>query len=149
MTRSVLALLAVAALAACNAPSGLEVDQAWARDTVGGTASAAVFMTITSPAADRLVGASTPVASNTDLMTMTDGSAAMEMIYVETIDIPAGEPVSLNPRGLHVWLADLKQPLVAGRTFPLTLTFENAGQRHLEVSIIAPAAPTPGSEMTM
>lgn len=140
---------AVAALAACGQPAQLEIDQPWARDTVGRTASAAVFMTIRSPAADRLVGASSEIAGETDLMTMSGGSEAMGMIYLDSIDIPAGEPVDLDPRGLHVWLADLERPLVAGESFPLTLTFENAGDRRVEVAVVAPAAPAPMPGMDM
>ena len=77
-------------------------------------------------------------------MTMQGGGDAMGMAYVEAIDLPANTPVSLNPRGLHVWLAALPQPLKAGQTVPLTLRFEKAGERQVTVSIIAPAAAPPG-----
>lgn len=141
MRRSALALLLP--LAACVQAAPLEVKDAWTRDTVGGTASAAVFMTIRSPTADRLLSASTPVARKTDLMTMQGGGGAMEMAYLKGIDIPANTPVSLNASGLHVWLAGLAQPLRAGQRFLLTLRFEKAGERTVEVSVIAPAAAPP------
>jgi copper(I)-binding protein len=134
-------------VAACVQAAPPEVKDVWTRDTVGGTANAAVFMTITSQTPDRLVSASTPVAKKTDLMTMAGGSGAMEMKYLEGIDIPAGKPVSLNATGLHVWLAGLNQPLSAGQTFPLTLKFEKAGERQVIVSIIKPAAAAPMSGM--
>lgn len=147
MKRSPVALLLAAALAACgqaSPPEGPpEITRPWTRATVGSTASAAVFMTITAPAADRLVSAATPVARETDLMTMQGGDSAMAMAYVEAIDLPAGRPVSLNPAGLHVWLAGLTHPLAAGETFPLTLAFEKAGKREITVTVIAPAAPAP------
>lgn len=145
MNRLFLALLSLLPLAACGQPARLEVRDAWTRDTVGDTQNAAVFMTITSPISDRLVAASTPVARTTDLMTMQGGNGAMEMKYLEAIDIPAKAPVSLNASGLHVWLADLHQPLRAGQSFPLTLEFEKAGRRPVTVSIIAPAATPPGA----
>jgi copper(I)-binding protein len=126
-----------------------EVKDVWTRDTVGGSANAAVFMTIRSQIPDRLVAASTPVAKKTDLMTMAGGSGAMEMKYVNGIDIPANAPVSLNPGGLHVWLADLNQPLRAGQRFPITLRFEKAGERQVIVTIIKPAAAPPMSGMGM
>jgi copper(I)-binding protein len=132
-------------VAACTKPAQLAVKDVWARDTIGSTANAAAFMTITSPTADRLVSASTPAAKETDLMTMQGGSSATEMTYLDKIDIPANQPVSLNPTGLHVWLADLNQPLKAGQTFPLFLKFEKAGQRQVTVSVIAPAAAPPKS----
>lgn len=146
MGRSVFALALLLPVTACQQAAPVEVKAVWARDTVGGTASAAVYMTITSPTADRLVGASTAVAAKTDLMTMTSAGGAMGMDYVQAIDLPAGKPVSLNSTGLHVWLAALKQPLKAGQSFPLTLKFEKAGEREVTVSVIEPAAapPMPG-----
>ena len=140
-------LLPVAVAAGQPAPP--EVKDVWARDTIGGTANAAIYMTITSQVPDRLVAASTPVANKTDLMTMEGGSSAMEMTYLKGIDIPANKPVSLNPGGFHVWLASLKQPLKAGQTFPLTLTFEKAGRRAVTVSVIKPNAAPPMSGMRM
>ena len=148
MRRSAFALFLLPIIA-CAQPARMEVEDVWTRDTVGNSANAAVFMTISSQAPDRLVAASTPVANKTDLMTMAGGSSAMAMSYVKGIDIPADRPVSLNPSGLHVWLADLKHPLITGQTFPLTLEFEKAGQRRVDVTVIAPAAAPPMSGMAM
>ena len=138
-----LTLVLLFALMSCSRPAALEIRDVWARDTIGRTANAAVFMTIGSATPDRLVGASTPIAQRTDLMTFVGGSSAMEMTYVPGIEIPAGKPVSLNPTGLHVWLEGLKQPLQAGRTFPLSLKFQNAGERRVVVTVIEPSAPPP------
>ena len=149
MKRFALALSLSLAVAACGAQPEVEVDDAWTRATVGEQPNAAVFMTIASPTGDRLVAASAPVAGKTDLMTMQGGSEAMEMAYVEDIAIPADTPVTLAPTGLHVWLADLKQPLREGESFPLTLEFEKAGKRDVTVSIIGPAAQPPMSGMEM
>jgi copper(I)-binding protein len=138
--RLAFALFLLLPITACGQPARLEVKDVWARDTVGSTANAAVFMTISSPTPDRLIAASTPIAEKTDLMTMAGGSGAMEMQYLDGIDIPANKPVSLNSSGLHVWLADLNQPLRAGQSFQLTLKFEKAGERRITVTVISPAA---------
>jgi copper(I)-binding protein len=143
MRRSTIALFLSLPLMACQQTAPIEVKDVWARDTAGGTASAAVYMTVTSPAADRLIGASTPAAKKTDLMTMESGGGAMGMKYLDAIDIPAGKPVSLNSGGLHIWLADLNQPLRGGETFPLTLRFEKSGERQLVVSVVKPAEAPP------
>jgi copper(I)-binding protein len=145
--RLAFALFLLVQIAACAQPAPLEVKDMWARDTVGSVANAAVYMTIISPTQDRLVAASTPVSQRTDLMTMAGGSSAMRMDYLQAIDIPADTPVSLNPSGLHVWLAGLNQPLRAGQSFPLILEFEKAGERRVIVSVIAPAAAPPMSGM--
>lgn len=143
------ALFLLLPLAACARSAPLEVTNVWARDSIGGAATAAVYMTIASPTPDRLIGASTPIAAKTDLMTMQNDSGQMAMIYIDAIDIPANTPVSLDPSGLHVWLANLSEPLRAGETFPLVLRFENAGEREVIVSIIAPTAAPPMAEMEM
>jgi len=121
----------------------------WARDTVGRTDSAAVFMTIRSDSADRLIAASTPAANKTDLMTMQVTDDAMAMTYLDAIEIPADGTVALDPAGLHVWLTDLDEPLKSGESIPLVLTFEKAGERRVRVAIIAPAEMPPMSGMQM
>ena len=149
MRRLAFVLFLLLPVAAAAQTARLEVKDAWARATIGSPVNAAIYMTITSPNPDRLVAASTPVANKTDLMTLEGGSSAMEMTYLKAIDIPANKPVSLNPNGLHVWLAGLKQPLKAGETFPLTLTFEKAGRRQVSVSVTKPGATPPMPEMRM
>ena len=129
---------------AATAQSGqIEIKDPWARATVGKPDNGAVYLTIVSPTADRLISASSPVANKTDLMTMEGGSSMMKMSYLKAIDIPANKPVNLKPDGLHVWLAGLKRPLNAGETFPVTLTFETAGQRNITVPIVKPGARGP------
>ena len=149
MRRLALALVTLFPLAACNQVAVVEVERAWTRDTVGRTANAAVFMTITSSAPDRLIGASTPAANKTDLMTIETKDGAMAMAYLDAIEIPANQPVSLDPSGLHVWLANLNEPLEAGQSIPLVLEFEKAGEQRVEVSVVAPAAAAPMSGMDM
>lgn len=146
MKRTAFALLLALPILSCRQSEQMQVNSAWTRDTIGRTASAAVFMTITSPTPDRLVGASTEVAAKADLMTMQSGGSGMGMAYLKSINIPAGTPVRLNPAGLHVWLADLHRPLRAGQSFPLTLRFEEVGERRVDVSVIAPAGAPPAAE---
>ena len=149
MRRLALVLLLLYPLLSCGQSANLEVKDAWTRDTIGRTANAAIFMVITSQRDDRLIGASTPIAQKTDLMTITGGNGAMEMKYLKGIDILANKRVSLNSGGLHVWLANLERPLRAGQTFPLFLNFEKAGQRRVTVSVISPAAAPPMSRTQM
>ena len=140
------ALLLLLPLTSCAQPSDLEVKDVWTRQTAGNARNAAVYMTIKSPTGDRLVAASASVASKTDLMTMEAGTGStMGMEYLNGIDLPANTPVGLNSTGLHVWLADLKQPLKAGETFALNLRFAKAGERQVIVSIIKPTAAPPNS----
>ena len=59
----------------------------------------------------------------------------MTMREVESIALPAGETVSLQPGGYHVMLLDLPAPLELGQTFTLELTFEKAGTVPVEVTV--------------
>lgn len=151
MLRKLVFALAFISIAACTPPAEIEISEPWARAraSAGDADTAAVFMTITARSADRLIGASTPAAATTSLMTMSSDGGMMAMSDVDDIPLPANTPVSLDPSGLHVWLEGLHAPLTAGETFPLTLQFENAGEREITVSIIEPAAAPPMSDMDM
>jgi copper(I)-binding protein len=146
---AVLVSLVVAGVATAQT-NQLEIKDAWARATAGKTTVGAVYLSIVSPTPDRLVSASSPIANKVDLMTMGGGDGGMmKMSYLKSIDVPANKPVTLDPDGLHIWLAGLEQPLKAGESFPLTLTFEKAGQREITVSILPLAARGPTNQMQM
>ena len=143
MGRYALSLLPIPFLLSCAQRPGIEVRDAWTRDTIGRTSNAAVFMTISAEEQDRLVAASSPAAKRTDLMTFEGGTGAMRMRYVDGIDVPARKPVSLSPTGLHIWLDGLDRPLAAGTTIPLDLQFQKAGSVKVTVAVIAPTARAP------
>ena len=135
--------------ATASAQTGqLQVTNAWARATPGRSEVGAAYVTIQSPTADRLVAASSPVAKKVGLHTMTMSGTVMQMRPVAAIDIPAGQPVTLAPDGLHIMLEGLKKPLRAGQSFPLTLTFEKAGTRTVKVAVqqVGAMAPMPGMQ---
>src|SRR5260370_40604211 len=117
------------ASAALAQPPELEVNNAWAGATPGKAENGAAYVPITSPTADRLVSASTPVAKKAELHTMSMQGMVMKMRPLSGVDIPAGQPVSLKSGGEHIMLMGLNQPLREGQSFPLTLAFEKAGPR--------------------
>lgn len=144
-----LAFTAILAAGAASAQTGgLEVSGAWARATPGKSATGAAYLTILSPTADRLVAASTPVATKAELHTMTMLGKVMEMRPVAGLDIPPGRPVTLSPGGMHIMLTGLKQPLREGQSFALTLTFAEAGTRTLSVAVekLGAMAPPPAPQ---
>jgi periplasmic copper chaperone A len=134
-------VIASAALAQQNQ---LEVNKAWARATAGKADTGVAYLTIQSPATDRLVSASTPVAKTAELHTMSMQGMVMKMRPLSGLDIPAGQPVTLKPGGDHIMLMGLNQPLRAGQTFPLTLDFEKAGPRTVIVTVEKAGANGPG-----
>ena len=113
----------------------IEVKDAWARATPGQAENGAAYLTIVTPAADKLVAISTPAAKKTGLHTMTTEGGVMKMRPLDGLDVPANQPVTLKPGGIHIMLQGLNEPLHAGKSFPLTLTFEKAGERQIEVAV--------------
>ena len=149
---SLAALLAAGVLAAGAASAqSVRVDDAWARASVPGQKATGAFMTLTAPAATQLVGVSSPAAGVAEVHEMAMQGDVMKMRAIESLALPAGQPVQLKPGGHHIMLLDLKAPLVQGATVPLTLLFKDAagkpGKIELQVPVRAltsPAAPAGG-----
>jgi copper(I)-binding protein len=137
------ACLLVAGAAAAQTGQ-VELKDAWARATPGKAENGAAYLTIVSPGADRLVSLSTPVAKKAELHTMTTEGGVMKMRPLDGLDVPADQPVTLKPGGAHIMLMGLNQPLQAGQSFPLTLSFEKAGQREVTVAVEKLGAMGPG-----
>ena len=134
------------------APAVPKVEGAWIRSTVQGQAGTGAFMRLTPSQATQLVGISTPAAGTAEVHEMKMEGDVMKMRAVSRLDLPAGRTTELKPGGYHIMLMDLKQPLAAGSSVPLTLIFRDAtgveGKLELKVPVAtkAPgaAAPTDG-----
>jgi len=126
----------------------LEVQTPWARATPGRAENGAAYLTIVSPTADRLIAVSSPVAKKVELHTMSMQGDVMKMRPLAAIDIPAGQPVTLSPGGMHIMLLGLTQPLREGQSFPLTLSFDHAGPQRVTVAIEKAGAMGPGGQAT-
>jgi len=154
MSRHLPILLAVVALlaAACGSstpaapaastpvPGGfISVTAAWARPAAAGSDSAA-YLTITNGrlADDVLVGASSPAVTSAEIHeTSTDANGMTGMHKVDQLVIPTGRTVVFDEGGHHVMLIGLTQALEVGKTFPLTLTFEQTGAVTVAVEVRA------------
>ena len=139
---------------AASAQTGqVEIKDAWARATPGKAENGAAYLTIETPAPDKLVAVSSPAAKKTGLHTMTTEGGIMKMRPLDGLDVPANQPVTLKPGGIHIMLQGLNEPLQAGKSFPLTLTFEKAGECQIEVAVEKPGAMGPeghaGMQMPM
>ena len=140
------AVCVVIAGAALAQTGQLEVSNAWARATPAKAETGIAYLTIRSPTADRLVSVSSPVAKKVELNTMEMSGVVMKMRPLASLDIPAGQPVTLKPGGDHVMLTGLNGPLREGQSFPLTLTFEKAGTREVTVAVEKPGASGPAPQ---
>ena len=131
----------------------VEVKDAWARATVPGQTASGAFMKITAKEVAQLVGADSSAAEVVEVHEMRLEGNVMRMRAAPVIDLPVGQTVELKPGGYHVMLMDLKAPLKAGSSLPLTLTFKNAKgveskvQLQVPVRTAAPAGGMPGPGM--
>lgn len=117
---------------------GVMVHEAWARATAGASATGAAYvMLMGGPQPDRLVAVSTPVAAAAQVHETIDDHGVMRMRPVAAVPIPPNGMVTFAPGGLHIMLTGLKQPLVAGQSFPLTLTFAHAAPVTVAVKVRA------------
>jgi len=125
------ALLLVAAIfASAAAHAQVTVDKPWIRTTVAQQTTTAAYLTITSAKGGKLVSASSPAAASVDVHEMKMDGDVMKMRAVDTLALPAGQPVELKPNGLHIMLTGLKAPVKAGDVVPIKLVVEDAkGQR--------------------
>jgi len=132
-----LGLAAAAPATAAEVTAGsLTIADPWARASAGMARAGAAFMTISNSGAhDRLVSATANVSDVVELHTHIKDGDVMRMRKVEAIDVPAGETTMLQPGGLHVMFIGLHAPLQEGETFPVTLTFEQAGDVDVDVIV--------------
>ncbi len=144
-----LVLLPVMALAD---PSSIKIEQIWSRAAIAGH-EGVVYLSITnSGPADELTAASTPVAAMAGLHQTISDNGIMKMRSVASLPIDHGKTVTLAPQSYHIMLMDLKQTLKEGDSFPITLTFKNAGNIVAEAKVAkagATSAPMGGMSMPM
>jgi copper(I)-binding protein len=112
-----------------SAASTIVVDQPWARATPGGARTGAAYMKVVNngPSADRLLGATTPVAEKVQFHEETEENGVSRMREVKSVELDPEAKVAFKPGEMHIMLVGLKQPLKEGQRFALTLLFEKAG----------------------
>jgi copper(I)-binding protein len=142
------ALAALLTLAACSpgGPGGageaatVQAADALCRPTPVGRQMTGCYLTLTTATADRLVSASSPDANMVQIHESRVESGMMMMAELrEGLPLPAGETVTLEPGGNHLMLMGVKEPLVAGDTVTLTLTFESSPPLELTARVGQPA----------
>jgi copper(I)-binding protein len=138
---TVVAVWAVASPAL--AEESVRVFDAWARATILASRPGAAYLTIESAAEDRLLGVTTPVAGHVMIHAVEKDGDVSRMKHIETLELPAGERITLAPGGMHLMLMGLQDKLSEGTAFPMTLNFETAGEITVDVSVLGIAAEGP------
>jgi copper(I)-binding protein len=140
MKHSLLAALVVLTTS-FSAQADVAVRDPEAFETAKGMTVGAALMGLLSDNADKLVGATTPVAERVEIHTMLEENGIMKMRKLEDgLELPKNKMVILSPNGYHLMLMGLKEPLKAETEFPLTLTFEKADPQTVTVKVLSRSA---------
>lgn len=148
MTRTPLIAIALLALAACSSgggaaePATVQAADAICRPTPVGRQMTGCYLTLTTATADRLVSVSSDKANMVQIHESRIESGMMMMAELrEGLALPAGETVALAPGGNHLMLMGVAEPLVAGDTVALTLTFETSAPLEVTATVGQPPVP--------
>jgi copper(I)-binding protein len=108
--------------------NGIAIRDPWARQGTNGDNSAAYLVITNATSADTLLSATGDVATSVELHTVINENGMMQMIPAEGgVPVDANGIQSLKPGSFHIMLIGLRKDLKSGDSFPLTLTFANAG----------------------
>ena len=144
---SALLTLSAAPVLACETVNlgDLNIEHAWSRATIGADRPGVFYVEITNNGStdDALIGIATPAAGMPMLheTVVTDGVASMP--HAMSIPVPAGQTVELAPGGYHGMLMGLTTTLAEGDSFPVTLSFQNAGEVVVNVEVLSLRAEGP------
>lgn len=137
----IVATIAAPALQADELVKGdIHITKVWARPSVTSTCAAYLTITNVGTSDDSLIGVASDIAATTEMHEMTMTDMVMRMRKMASLNLPAGQSVSLAPGGMHIMLIGLKAPLKTGDSFTLSLEFEKAGHVELAVPVAANAA---------
>jgi periplasmic copper chaperone A len=112
-------------LSACNAATGIQVSNAWAR-TASKDGNGAVYFLLQnhSAAADELTGASSDSAVSVEIHESRMEGDVMKMQQLMSVPLAGKASIEFAPGGYHVMLIGLKQDLEIGGQIELTLHFK-------------------------
>lgn len=132
-----LLMLPASAIAHGDKVGDISIDHPWARALPPVAPNGAVYMELFNHGSviDRLISGSSPIAERVELHRSSMKDGVVRMRPVKAINVLPGKPTAIAPGGLHIMLIGLKQPLIAGKTFRLTLTFERAGSVEVQVQV--------------
>lgn len=132
---------------ACDAVTlgDLSIEHAWSRATIGADRPGVFYVEVTNSGTvdDALIGITTPAAGMPMLheTVVTDGVASMP--HAMSVPVPAGQTVALAPGGYHGMLMGLTAAFKEGDSFPVTMTFEKAGEVTVTVEVLSLRAEGP------
>jgi copper(I)-binding protein len=146
-------LLAASLFAACAAHAhdfkvgAITIDHPYAVPSAAGSTLGGVYVRALNnggDAPDRLLGALSPAAASVQIRRSAAPGDLAGAVDAGPIELPPRSELPLRHDGSwHLVLVGLKQPLVDGQRFPVTLRFERAGEKQFTVSVQTPRASAP------
>jgi copper(I)-binding protein len=128
--------LALFALGACQPPGpDFEVRNAGWRPPLGGGEIGVAYGSIVSRKADTVVGLASDEAEVIELHSTETVDGMSRMVKLETLDLPAGEPVTLEPGGMHLMVIrpDTAKIAQSSGDGALTITFRLQSGANVDV----------------
>ncbi len=126
----------------------LTIDHPYATPTLAAQTTGAVYfrnLRNRGATSDRLIWAQSPVSARVSLHRMQLEGEVMRMREVAAIELPAKSELRMghsSANGYHLMLEGLKAPLKDGDSFPLTLRFERAGEKTVQIHVQTPRKST-------
>ncbi len=131
MWKIIFAVLTVATLFMGVDCSGkvMKVKEAWTHAAPANADMAEVYLTIENHmgAPDTLTNITTYAAESATIMTTNDADGLNTISEAQFITIAADKDLTMRRNKAYILLKKLRQPLVAGEKFSITLTFKKGG----------------------
>lgn len=141
-------LLGAQALAHDFTAGDIHITHPWSRalPPVAPTGAAYLVLENKGDQADRLIAAASPIAERVELHEHIHQDGLMKMQQIDSVELAPGAQVEFKPGGYHFMLFDLQQPLIEGSDYPMTLSFEHAGEVEVEVKVTGEPAPASSAD---
>ncbi len=139
LRRAVHALATGVLLAACGGAAGspsITASDVRAPEPAGPNGAVHLTLRNDGDSDDRLVSAGSDVAGRVEIHESTMADGTMSMQPVDGVDIPAGGEAMLESGGLHIMLIDVREDLMEGDTFDLTLSFESSDDQTVTAEVV-------------
>ena len=93
-------------------------------------------LTVRGEPADKLIGASTPLANATEMVAPITHKRHEHLETVAEIELDAHAPTVLQPQGQHFILKGVHHKLQPGQSFVMTLDFAKTGKHDITVHVV-------------
>jgi len=118
------ALALAGGLAACAPAESLAISDAEFHPPLGSSGIGAAYFTIRSVEADRIVAVTSTEADSIEIHASVTKDGQASMTRLETVDLPAGKAVRLEPGGMHLMVFSPRLT-DSEMTFPITIELQS------------------------